>query len=88
MPEPVAPRLLGADADADILLMEDLGPDALLAGSLLTGDRSRVLFAFYDWCARNDDTPGLLSLARTVSGGKTRSSARSWPASRTPPPRA
>jgi hypothetical protein len=26
MPEPVAPRLLGADADAGILLMEDLGP--------------------------------------------------------------
>ncbi len=25
------------------------------------------LFAFYDWCARNDDIPGLLSLARTVS---------------------
>jgi hypothetical protein len=25
------------------------------------------LFAFYDWCARNDDIPELLSLARTVS---------------------
>jgi Ser/Thr protein kinase RdoA (MazF antagonist) len=42
MPEPVAPRLLGADADAGILLMEDLGPGASLADSLLTGDRSRV----------------------------------------------
>lgn len=42
MPEPVAPRLLGADADADILLMEDLGPGPSLADSLLTGDRSRV----------------------------------------------
>ena len=42
MPEPVAPRLLGADADAGILLMEDLGPGPSLADSLLTGDRSRV----------------------------------------------
>lgn len=25
------------------------------------------LFAFYDWCSQNDDIPGLLSLARTVS---------------------
>lgn len=25
------------------------------------------LFAFYDWCARNDDIPELLTLARTVS---------------------
>ena len=42
MPEPVAPRLLGADADAGILLMEDLGPGPSLADSLLTGDRSRM----------------------------------------------
>jgi len=42
MPEPVAPRLVGADADAGILLMEDLGPGPSLADSLLTGDRSRV----------------------------------------------
>jgi Ser/Thr protein kinase RdoA (MazF antagonist) len=42
MPEPVAPRLLGADADAGILLMEDLGPGPSLADSLLAGDRSRV----------------------------------------------
>jgi Phosphotransferase enzyme family len=42
MPEPVAPRLLGADADAGILLMEDLGPGRSLADSLLTGDRFRV----------------------------------------------
>jgi hypothetical protein len=42
MPEPVAPRLLGADADAGILLMEDLGPGPSLADSLLIGDRSRV----------------------------------------------
>ena len=25
------------------------------------------LFAFYDWCAQNDDIPELISLARTVS---------------------
>jgi hypothetical protein len=42
MPEPIAPRLLGADAEAGILLMEDLGPGPSLADSLLTGDRSRV----------------------------------------------
>ena len=42
MPEQVAPRLLGADADAGILLMEDLDPGPSLADSLLTGDRSRV----------------------------------------------
>ena len=42
MPEPVVPRLLGADADVGILLMEDLGRGPSLADSLLTGDRSRV----------------------------------------------
>jgi Ser/Thr protein kinase RdoA (MazF antagonist) len=42
MPEPVAPRLLGADAEAGIVLMEDLGPGPSLADSLLTGDRARV----------------------------------------------
>ena len=42
MPEPVAPRLLGADAGAGIVLMEDLGPGPSLADSLLAGDRSRV----------------------------------------------
>jgi hypothetical protein len=42
MPEPVAPRLLGADAEAGVLLMEDLGPGPSLADSLLTGGRSRV----------------------------------------------
>ena len=25
------------------------------------------LFAFYDWCAQNDDIPELLSLAKTIS---------------------
>jgi Ser/Thr protein kinase RdoA (MazF antagonist) len=38
MPEPVAPRLLGADAEAGILVMEDLGPGPSLADALLTGE--------------------------------------------------
>ena len=42
MPVPVAPRLLGADAEAGILLLEDLGEGASLADSLLAGGRSRV----------------------------------------------
>jgi hypothetical protein len=42
MPAPVAPRLLGADAAAGILLMEDLGEDVSLADSLLTGGRERA----------------------------------------------
>ena len=40
MPEPVAPRLLGADAEAGILVMEDLGPGRSLADSLLAGPRA------------------------------------------------
>jgi aminoglycoside phosphotransferase (APT) family kinase protein len=69
MPEPVAPRLLGADADAGILLMEDLGPGASLADSLLTGDRSRVredlvsyaraLGAMHAWSMRRPKDPSL-----------------------------
>jgi Ser/Thr protein kinase RdoA (MazF antagonist) len=42
MPAPVAPRLVAADAQAGILLMEDLGPGASLAGALLAGDRDRA----------------------------------------------
>jgi Ser/Thr protein kinase RdoA (MazF antagonist) len=42
MPVPVAPRLLGADEMAGILLMEDLGQGASLADSLLTGARERA----------------------------------------------
>jgi hypothetical protein len=38
MPVPVAPRLLGADTEAGIVLMEDLGPGPSLADSLLTGE--------------------------------------------------
>jgi Ser/Thr protein kinase RdoA (MazF antagonist) len=42
MPVPVAPRLLGADPDVGIVLMEDLGTGASLADSLLGGDRARA----------------------------------------------
>ena len=43
MPEPVAPRLLGADTEAGVLLMEDLDPGPSLADSMLTGQRDQVL---------------------------------------------
>lgn len=64
MPEPVAPRLLGADAEAGILVMEDLGPgrslaDSMLADSRLTGSHeaaqadlvayARALGALHAW---------------------------------------
>ena len=42
MAVPVAPRLVGADAAAGLLLMEDLGPGASLADALLAGDRERA----------------------------------------------
>jgi Ser/Thr protein kinase RdoA (MazF antagonist) len=42
MPVPVAPRLFGTDADAGILIMEDLGEGSSLADSLLAGPRDRV----------------------------------------------
>ena len=42
MPVPVAPRLLGADPDVGIVLMEDLGTGASLADSLLGDDRARA----------------------------------------------
>jgi Ser/Thr protein kinase RdoA (MazF antagonist) len=42
MPEPVAPRLLGADTEAGIVVMEDLGPGPSLADSLLTGEPGRA----------------------------------------------
>jgi Ser/Thr protein kinase RdoA (MazF antagonist) len=69
MPEPVAPRLLGADAGAGIVLIEDLGPGPSLADSLLTGDPSRVradltsyaeaLGAVHAWSMRRPGIPGL-----------------------------
>ena len=42
MPVPVAPRLLGADPEAGLLLMEDLGDGATLADSLMAAGRERV----------------------------------------------
>ncbi len=42
MPVPVAPRLLGADPEARLLLMEDLGDGATLADSLMAAGRERV----------------------------------------------
>ncbi len=42
MPVPVAPRLLGADLQAGILVMEELPPGGSLADSLLAGDRARA----------------------------------------------
>jgi Ser/Thr protein kinase RdoA (MazF antagonist) len=42
MPVPVAPRLVAADAQAGLLLMEDLGPGASLADALLAEDRERA----------------------------------------------
>ena len=91
MPEPVAPRLLGADADAGIVLMEDLGPGPSLADSLLTGDRSRVradlvsyagpLGSMHAWSMGRPRDPALA--ARLGPGARTRSSARpsrwAWP---------
>jgi len=69
MPEPVAPRLLGADAEAGIVLMEDLGPGPSLADSLLTGDHSRVqadlvsyaeaLGSVHAWSMRRPSDPRL-----------------------------
>jgi Ser/Thr protein kinase RdoA (MazF antagonist) len=73
MPEPVAPRLLGADAEAGIMVMEDLGPGESLADSLLTGDRSRVradlvsyaraLGAMHAWTMARPGSPGLSGLS-------------------------
>jgi Ser/Thr protein kinase RdoA (MazF antagonist) len=42
MPVPVAPRLLGADTGTGLMLLEDLGPGATLAGSLLGTERERA----------------------------------------------
>ena len=42
MPAPVAPRLLGADPEAGVMLMEDLGRGPSLADSLLAGTRDQA----------------------------------------------
>lgn len=59
MPVPVSPRLLGADTDVGILLMEDMGPGGSLAHALLGADRAvaanalvsyaRALGAMHTW---------------------------------------
>src|SRR6202012_421488 len=102
MPEPVAPRLLGADPDAGILLMEDLGPGASLADSLLTGDRPRVqadlvayaeaLGAMHAWSMRQPPVAGLGAppCPAASGGGRAGSLGRAarlgWPP-RAPEPR-
>jgi Ser/Thr protein kinase RdoA (MazF antagonist) len=73
MPVPVAPRLLGADAEAGIMVLEDLGPGASLADSLLTGDPSRVradlvsyaqaLGAMHAWSMSRPGSPSLRGLS-------------------------
>lgn len=66
----VAPRLLGADRDAEILVMEDLGPGSSLAHSLLARDPdraradlaayARALAAMHAWSiGRSHDYAGL-----------------------------
>jgi Ser/Thr protein kinase RdoA (MazF antagonist) len=43
MPDPVAPRLLGSDVTAGILIMEELPPGRSLAHTLLGGDRDGAM---------------------------------------------
>ena len=42
MPDPVAPRLLGADIQAGLFVMEDVGSGVTLADSLLATDRAQA----------------------------------------------
>jgi len=68
MPAPVAPRLLGADPAAGILVMEDLGQGASLADSLLAGEReraeadlaayARALGSMHAWTIQRAPDPG------------------------------
>jgi Ser/Thr protein kinase RdoA (MazF antagonist) len=61
----VAPRLLGADASAGVLVMEDLGPGSSLADALLGTDRdraqadlvsyARAVGTMHAWSAGRDD---------------------------------
>jgi Ser/Thr protein kinase RdoA (MazF antagonist) len=81
MPEPVAPRLLGADMGAGIFLMEDLGAGSTLAGALLAGGReqaqaglvayARALAALHAW---STGRPGSLAdlRARYAPGAPAR----------------
>jgi Ser/Thr protein kinase RdoA (MazF antagonist) len=80
MPAPVAPRLLAADPDVGILLMEDLGPGASLADSLLTGQRgqakadliayARALGSLHAWSTQRPDELAELR-ARYAPGAMT-----------------
>lgn len=83
MPEAVAPRLLGADLPAGLMVMEDLGAGATLADSLMAGDRAQVqadlaayaraLAAMHAWTSEHPDELATLRdryAART--GGGTR----------------
>lgn len=83
MPEPVAPRLLGADPAAGLMVIEDLGAGASLADSLLTGDRARVqadlaayaraLAAMHAWTsARPGELAALRDRYAARAGGGTR----------------
>jgi Ser/Thr protein kinase RdoA (MazF antagonist) len=81
MPGAVAPRLFGADDEAGILIMEDLGAGSSLADSLLGGDRRRA-------------EADLVSYARALAAmhawsiGRSGEFARAWArrASGAPPP--
>jgi transposase len=49
-------------------LRDALNPRARITGSVPCERQVRGrLFTFYDWCARHDDIPGLLTLANTIS---------------------
>jgi aminoglycoside phosphotransferase (APT) family kinase protein len=51
MPVPVAPRLLGADVKAGVLVMEDLPAGPSLADSLLLGDRAAAITGLVAYAA-------------------------------------
>jgi Ser/Thr protein kinase RdoA (MazF antagonist) len=82
----VAPRLLGADAAAGILIMEDLGPGRSLADSLLGSDRARAeadlisyaraIAAMHAWSAGRSDE---YADARTRRADGARSEAEAGP---------
>ncbi|HUZ55025.1 MAG TPA: ISL3 family transposase [Streptosporangiaceae bacterium] len=69
--------VLGGDRHGQQILAAWIGKeklrDALNLRAAVTGstpcerDVRDRLFRFYDWCARNDDIPELLTLARTIS---------------------
>jgi Ser/Thr protein kinase RdoA (MazF antagonist) len=77
MDTPVAPRLLGADAD--VLIMEDLGPPSSLAHSLLARDPGRAaadlvaygraLGAMHAWSAGRDGEFASIAVTRAGEAG-------------------